>query len=95
MHACDSAHAARQILAAVETGDSAGLASTLQRIPAPPENLPAASVERWDLLDAIAGQMRRMLRRKQRFDDTGVHLRLLRHLAGMPPAPASHLHCAL
>jgi hypothetical protein len=81
MTCCDSALAARRILAAVEAGNNTGLEAQLLQARSAPENLPAGSAERWELLDAIAGWMVRSLRRKVRIDDAGVHLRLLRHLA--------------
>lgn len=90
MHAlsptCDSAQAARRLLLAVESGNLAGLESELDRLWSMPAGLPPDTAERWELLEAVAGQMRgtlaRMRRRSiDRFEGAEVHLRLLRHLA--------------
>ncbi len=91
MDACDSAGAARRILAAVEAGNLAGLEAELDRPLCAPANLPSENAERWELLDAIAGEMRLTLRRMRlraiaHFEGVEVNVRLLRHLAGYTPA---------
>lgn len=83
----DSARAADRLLQAVQSGNLAGLESELDRSWSVPEGLPTDSAERWELLEALASQMRstlvRMRRRSiDRFEGAEVHLRLLRHLAG-------------
>jgi hypothetical protein len=89
VNTCDSAGAAKQLLSAVEAGNLARLAAELEHTPAPPAGLAAADAERWELLDAIAGDLRRTLRRMRlhalkELDGFEVNARLLRHLAGQP-----------
>jgi hypothetical protein len=90
VNACDSAETARQILAAVETGNLRRLEAELKRTPPPPTGLPAAKAEGWELLDAVAGDLRQTLRRLRLHALTGldgfeVNARLLRHLSECSP----------
>ncbi|MGA2328447.1 MAG: hypothetical protein ABSH05_19385 [Bryobacteraceae bacterium] len=87
----DSALAAGRILGAVQSGNLAGLESELDRARSMPTGLPPDTAERWELLDAVAGQMRLTLERLRRrsidrYEGAEVHLGLLLHLAGKTPA---------
>jgi hypothetical protein len=85
----DSALLAGRILDAFRSGDLPGLEFELQRDRSAPPDLPPDTAERWELLDAVAGQMHATLQRLRRrsisgFEGAEVHLRLLRHLAERP-----------
>jgi hypothetical protein len=87
----DSAHAARRILEAAQSGDLEGLEAELGQPLSWPEDVSSDTMERWELLDAIVAQMREALARMRRrttdrLEGAEVHLRLLRHLAGAAPA---------
>ena len=95
----DSIWAAGRLLLAIQAGNLAGLESELDRSaelhPSSPD-CPTGSLERLELLGAVAGQMRDALtrmrrRRTDRFEGAEVHLRLLSHLAEGPlrPPPAT------
>ena len=88
----DSAHAAVRILEAAQSGDLAGLETELDRPRSWPADLPPETAERWELLDAVACQMRSSLERMRRrttdrLEGAEVHLRLLRHLAAGASGP--------
>jgi hypothetical protein len=85
--AYDSARAAGRILVACQRGNLPDLKSALDSACSPPPALPPDSAERWELLDAVAGQMlatmaRMRRRRLEHFEGAEVQLRLLQHLAG-------------
>jgi hypothetical protein len=87
----DSAQAAGRILVACQSGNLPDLESELEWACSPPPALPPDCAERWELLDAVAGQMLATLARMRRgsvdrFEGAEVQLRLLRHLAGAPAA---------
>jgi len=84
-----STWAAGKILLAIQAGDVARLESELDRSaelhPSPPD-CPTGTLERLELLGAVALQMRDALtrlrrRRTDHYEGAEVHLRLLRHLA--------------
>lgn len=88
----DSTWAAGRILLAIQAGNLAGLDGELDRSaklrPASP-HCPAGSLERLELLGAVAQEMQEALhrirrRRTDRYEGAEVHLRLLRHLAEGP-----------
>lgn len=85
----DSAQLAGRILDAFRSGDLPGLEFELQRDRSAPPDLPPDTAERWELLGAVASQMRSTLQRMRRrsisrFEGAEVDLRLLRHLAQRP-----------
>jgi hypothetical protein len=87
----DSALLAGRILDAARSGNLPGLELELQRTRSAPLDLPSDSAERWELLDAVAGQMSVTLQRLRhrsisRLEGAEVYLRLLRHLADHPAA---------
>ncbi|MGE5571220.1 MAG: hypothetical protein ACM3S5_19475 [Rhodospirillales bacterium] len=92
MEVYDPAGEARRILAAVEAGELRDLEAELQQPLHPPAGLPSEAAERWELLEAIAAEMRRAFRRMRlhastRLEGIEVNTWLLRHLAGnTPPA---------
>jgi len=92
MEACDPAGEARRILAAVEAGELTHLEAELRQPLRTPVGLPSETAERWELLEAIAAEMRRAFRRMRlhaatRLEGIEVNTCLLRHLAGnTPPA---------
>lgn len=82
---------ARGILEAVEQGDLSRLEAGLATVEAwrATTRTPVSAIEEMELLEAVAGEMRRSLRRFERrfsprLEGAGVHLRLLRHLAAAP-----------
>ncbi len=82
----DSARAAVRILDAAQSGDLDGLEAELDHSLTWPADLSPDRVERWELLDAIAGQMKSAVHRMRRhttdrLEGAEVHLQLLRHLA--------------
>ncbi|HOL73562.1 MAG TPA: hypothetical protein PLA43_17125 [Bryobacteraceae bacterium] len=92
MEAYDLAGEARRILAAVEAGKLTDLEAELYQPLRAPDGLPSEAAERWELLEAIAAEMRRAFRRMRlhaatQLEGIEVNTRLLRHLAGnSPPA---------
>ncbi len=87
----DSGLLAGRILDALRSGNLPGLELELQRTRSAPLDLPSDSAERWELLDAVAGQMSVTLQRLRHrsirsLEGAEVHLRLLRHLADHPSA---------
>lgn len=87
VNACNSAEAAKRILAAVEAGSLVRLEAELEGSRCAPSDLPPESAERWELLDALTTDLRLALRRKRQhtltaLETVDVHVRLLRHLAG-------------
>jgi len=62
----DSALLAGRILDALRSGNLPGLELELQRTRSAPLDLPPDSAERWELLDAVAGQMSVTLQRLRR-----------------------------
>jgi len=78
---------AQRMLQALEAGDVAQLEGELRRLGETPQAaLPADGAERLELLEAVAGTMRRAIDRLRRgvtdrLEGGAVQLRLLRHLA--------------
>lgn len=99
----DSARTAGRILDAFHAGNLERLESELEQAtgPGPPAGLPPEAAERWELLDAIARQMRAAVARTRRrpfdpFEGAEVQCELLRHLARGPrPQPDSRDACAI